>query len=149
MSAMSADLPGDLPIDHAIAYAAAGIRVLPIKPGQKRPPMNSWQHAATIDPKTIHNWWNGLYKDNGVGLAMGEQPDGRHLFALDIDEHDPAASGSDTLAELERIQPVRLGRRLRPVGTADRCGTGLAARAGGATNRRGGGRIDATAEPRQ
>jgi hypothetical protein len=103
MSAMSADLPGDMPIDHAIAYAAAGIRVLPIKPGQKRPPMNSWQHAATIDPKTIHNWWNGLYKDNGVGLAMGEQPDGRHLFALDIDEHDPAASGSDTLAELERI----------------------------------------------
>jgi hypothetical protein len=91
------------PLEHAHAYAAAGIRVLPIKPGEKRPPMASWQHAASTDTKIINNWFNGLYTTHGVGLAMGPQPDGRWLFALDIDEHDPAASGSDTLAELEQI----------------------------------------------
>jgi hypothetical protein len=33
---------------------------------------------------------------------MGRQPDGRFIFALDVDEHDPALSGSETLAEMER-----------------------------------------------
>jgi hypothetical protein len=97
------DVPDDTPLAHALNYATAGIRVLPIKPGQKRPPMASWQHAATTDPKIIGNWYRGLYGDHGVGLAMGTQPNGRNLFALDVDEHDPAQSGSDTLAELEAI----------------------------------------------
>jgi hypothetical protein len=62
--------------------------------------MNSWQHAATVDPKTIRNWFNGLYRGHGVGLAMGTQPDGRHLFAVDLDVHN--ADGFDTLHELEQ-----------------------------------------------
>lgn len=33
---------------HALTLAALGLRVLPIKPGGKSPPMNSWQHAATM-----------------------------------------------------------------------------------------------------
>lgn len=94
---------GDTAYHLALTYARAGIRVLPIKPGQKRPPMTSWQHAATVDPKTIGNWYRGLYRGHGVGLAMGPQPDGRNLFALDVDEHDPAQSGGDTLAELEAV----------------------------------------------
>lgn len=94
---------GDTALDHALRYADNGLRVLPIKPGRKYPPMNSWQHAATVDVKTIGNWYRGLYRGHGVGLAMGTQPDGRNLFALDVDEHDPAQSGSDTLAELEQI----------------------------------------------
>jgi hypothetical protein len=63
--------------------------------------MQSWQHAATTDPGIVHKWWNGLYREHGVGIAMGRQPDGRWIFTLDVDEHDPAVSGSDTLAELE------------------------------------------------
>lgn len=92
----------DLPQSYALAYAAAGIRVLPIRPGGKHPPMKSWQHAATVDPATIANWWNGLYRDHGVGLAMGTQPDGRHLFAIDLDRHNPEADGLDTWAEMVR-----------------------------------------------
>lgn len=92
----------DTPLECAIAYASCGIRTLPIKPGEKRPPMQAWQDAATTDRNTITNWFRGLYEGHGVGLAMGRQPDGRILFAVDVDEHDPARSGSETLHDLER-----------------------------------------------
>lgn len=86
----------------ALTYAKWGLRVLPIKPGTKRPPMREWVEAATTDPVIIRNWFTEpLYRDHGVGLAMGRQPDGRFVFALDVDEHDPAHSGSETLADLE------------------------------------------------
>jgi hypothetical protein len=99
---MPADTPQpDTPLEHALRLAGCGLRVLPIKAGEKRPPMASWQHAATDDPKIITNWFTTFYRDCGVGLAMGTQPDGRNLFALDIDEHDPLASGFDTLAVLQ------------------------------------------------
>lgn len=92
----------DTPLECALAYAQCGLRVLPIKPGEKRPPMQAWQDAATTDKATINNWFRGLYVDHGVGLAMGLQPDGRTIFAVDIDEHDPARSGSETVEHLER-----------------------------------------------
>ena len=90
-------------IDQARAIAATGLRVLPIKPGRKNPPMASWQTAASVDERTIAAWWNGLYRDHGIGIAMGPQPDGRNVFALDIDTHDEAANGFDTLSNLESI----------------------------------------------
>lgn len=86
---------------EALQLAALGWRVLPIKPGQKRPPMTAWQDAATNDPAIISNWFRGLYADHGLGVATGLLPTGRYLFVVDVDEHDPAASGSDTLHELE------------------------------------------------
>ena len=92
----------DRPLTHALALAALGLRVLPIKPGEKYPPMQSWQNAATTDAETIRNWYLGLYRDHGVGLAMGTQPDGRNIFALDVDLHHPEADGYDTLNALER-----------------------------------------------
>lgn len=89
-------------LEHAHVYAQLGLRVLPIKPGSKRPPMREWVEAATTDAAMIRNWFTGpLYSDHGVGLAMGRQPNGVTIFALDVDEHDPACSGGETLADLE------------------------------------------------
>jgi len=88
-------------IDQARAIAATGLRVLPIKPGRKNPPMASWQNAASVEEKAINAWWNGLYRDHGIGIAMGPQPDGRNIFAIDIDTHDDMADGFVTLNELE------------------------------------------------
>jgi len=88
-------------LDFALSYAALNLRVLPIAPGTKRPPMNEWTAAATADTDMIRNWFTGMYAKCGVGLAMGRQPDGRFIFAVDVDEHDPAHSGSETLAELQ------------------------------------------------
>lgn len=85
----------------ALAYASVGLRVLPIKPGSKRPPMDRWGEAATTDTEIVTNWYSGMYADHGVGLAMGRQPDGRFVFALDVDEHDVAHSGVETLSDLQ------------------------------------------------
>ncbi len=91
-----------LSLDYALAYAKCGVRVLPILPGTKRPPMREWVTAATTDHDIIRSWFTGMYAKCGVGLAMGRQPDGRFVFALDVDEHDVAHSGGETLAELQR-----------------------------------------------
>jgi replicative DNA helicase len=85
----------------ALSLAQLGWRVLPIKPGHKRPPMTAWQNAATSDPATIDNWFRGLYRDHGVGVAPHQLPDGRWMFIIDVDEHHAAASGGDTLHDLE------------------------------------------------
>jgi hypothetical protein len=80
---------------HALDYAAHGLPVLPIKPGEKRPPMAGWQNHATTDEPTIENWFTGLYADHGVGIATGGT-----IFALDIDVSD-GKTGDETLADLE------------------------------------------------
>lgn len=80
----------------AKAYAQRGWRVLPIKPGEKRPPMAAWQDAATTDEATIDAWWTQLYKGHGIGVATGK---GSGIFVLDVDVSDQKA-GDDTLADL-------------------------------------------------
>jgi hypothetical protein len=98
---MTATQPSDHPPHtHAVALAGLGFRVLPIRPGQKHPPMAAWQEAATDRRAAIDAWWNGLYRDYGVGIATGHLADGTAFFVLDIDDREHH-SGSDTLAELE------------------------------------------------
>ena len=91
--------------EAASRYVASGFRVLPIKPGEKRPPMNEWTKAATTDPATVVDWWapGGVYEHHGIGLALGWQdtPYGtRCVFAVDLDEHDPEQSGTAAWANL-------------------------------------------------
>jgi hypothetical protein len=98
---MPAPAPHDeTALGYALAYAALGLRVLPIRAGGKHPPMASWQHAATDDADKIRNWYRGLYTTAGVGIALGDQPNGKHLFALDLDNHGNG-DGHDELADLE------------------------------------------------
>ncbi|HEY7824627.1 MAG TPA: bifunctional DNA primase/polymerase, partial [Acidimicrobiia bacterium] len=87
--------------DAALQIAETGLRVIPIKPGSKHPPIAGWQKHATTDTDTIDAWWSGQYADHGIGIVLGTQPDGRHIFAVDIDRHAPDADGHDTLAALE------------------------------------------------
>ena len=87
-------------IDYAHDYADAGLRVVPIAPGRKYPPLKAWQDAATTDRDTIDNWWHGLYRDHGVGLALDQLPDGRWAFAIDIDINSPNGNGHDTWHDL-------------------------------------------------
>ncbi len=77
----------DDPRTAAHAYAALGLRVIPIAPGHKRPAMNRWVEAATTDRDIIDAWWTGLYRGHGIGLALGAWR-GTWLFAVDIDRHD-------------------------------------------------------------
>lgn len=86
--------------DTALRLAQLGWRVVPIKPGMKRPAMTAWQHGATTDQQTISNWYRGMYANHGVGVATGPQPNGQNLIVIDIDEHDIEQSGSDSLNKL-------------------------------------------------
>ena len=88
-------------LQTALAYANKGIRVVPIKQGEKRPPMQGWQNAATSDPTTIRTWFEGQFKDCGLGIATGDFRD-RYLIVIDIDDREQF-SGSDTLADLEEL----------------------------------------------
>ena len=90
--------PDSLP--HALALAAIGWRVLPIRPGGKHPPITAWQDAATTDPATITSWFTGLYRGHGLGVACGPLPNGWTLFVLDIDHHGDI-DGATTLEALE------------------------------------------------
>lgn len=83
---------------EASRLARYGWRVVPIVPGEKRPSMKGWQHAATNSQKTIDNWWKGIYRSHGLGVATGAQPNGQNLIVIDIDEH--GESGTATMAAL-------------------------------------------------
>ena len=87
----------DDPINYAHACASRGWRVLPIKPGEKRPPMKSWQEAATTEAETIDAWWTQLYRGHGVGVATGPKSG---IFVLDVDVAGDKR-GDETLASLE------------------------------------------------
>ena len=87
-------------LDTALGYAKLGIRIIPIKPGTKYPPINQWQTEATTDPDTITQWWTTRYAGYGIGIATGHTRNG-HIFVLDVDDRDEY-KGSDTLHDLEQ-----------------------------------------------
>ena len=95
---------GNNALEAALAYANHGLRVIPIGPGTKHPPLEAWQDKATTNPETIRLWWrnNPRY---GVGIATGLY-DHRWLFCVDIDNGvDPRTGrvkeGDDSLHDLE------------------------------------------------
>jgi hypothetical protein len=88
-------------LDTALAYAHKGLRVIPIKQGEKRPPMQGWQNAATCDPTQIRQWFTGAFKDCGLGIATGKFAD-KYIVVVDVDDREEYR-GSDTLYDLEQL----------------------------------------------
>ena len=66
----------------ALEYAAKGWRVIPIRPGEKRPALNNWTQTASSNPDLITEWFEGPYKDHGIGIATGPESG---IFVLDIE----------------------------------------------------------------
>lgn len=81
------------PTEAAHRYADLGWRVIPIRPGQKRPRGDEWQLAATTDHDKIDDWW-GRWSDHGVGIVTGAESG---IFVVDVD----GQAGADSLADLE------------------------------------------------
>lgn len=77
-----------------IEYHKAGLSVLPIQPGHKRPgmyqggvwrPMKGWQQYCThLAPRNVVERWE-QWPDTGVGLALGPAS---NLLAIDIDVNE-------------------------------------------------------------
>jgi hypothetical protein len=73
-------------LTEALQLAHLGLRIVPIGHGQKWPWLDQWQRRATNNPDTIRQWWTRR-PDSGIGIAMGPQPSGHNLFAVDLDTH--------------------------------------------------------------
>ena len=66
-------------ITAALAYAARGWRVHPLRPRDKLPKLKQWPERASTDPDTIRRWWAKEPTAN-IGIATGSG-----LLVLDVD----------------------------------------------------------------
>jgi len=75
-------MPDQRPSFKQIALASLdkGFRVHPLLAGEKRPLVDDWPAAATVDPRTIESW-SARWPDANCGLAA--TPDG--TWTLDVD----------------------------------------------------------------
>lgn len=84
----------------ALAYAANGWPVFPLKPGQKVPATQHGVKDATTDPVQVAEWWSKT-PDANIGMACGD-PSG--VWVLDVDGEE----GHDTLVNLGHGYPATL-----------------------------------------
>lgn len=81
--------------DWAQSYAALGLRVFPIAPGKKSPPMvTDWPQKATTEAAQVERWWKGT-PDANIAVATGS---GSGIVDIETDAKG-AVSGEETLAE--------------------------------------------------
>jgi hypothetical protein len=69
----------------ALAHAARGWRVFPLRAGDKRPAIRDWESRATTDPVRIRRAWSGRGANLNVGIACG--PSGLVVIDLDMADH--------------------------------------------------------------
>ncbi len=80
--------------EAALAYAAAGIPVFPLKPQEKRPIVPNGFYSATTDKNIIYRWWQREPRAN-IGVVCGS-PSG--WWVIDVDTRH------NGLTSLEQLQ---------------------------------------------
>ncbi len=92
------------PAQAAEALASVGLAVVPIAPGKHYPAgLNKWQDQATTDIDTIRTWYQGHYKDYGVGVATGALSG---VWAIDIDVKDGKPGAESLRALVDTYGPL-------------------------------------------
>ncbi|MEV4241352.1 bifunctional DNA primase/polymerase [Nocardia sp. NPDC049737] len=83
----------------ALAAAACGWPVFPLRPGGKKPAIKRWPELASIDEDRIHRWW-GYNPRYNVAILTGS-PAGLHVIDLDARHMTPPADAlTEALARL-------------------------------------------------
>lgn len=93
-------------LNIALAYAARGWRVHPLKPRDKRPLSKNGCKDGTLDPDIIRRWWTKI-PDANIGLATGYE-----FFVLDIDPDGMAWYEANDLPTTHEAVTGRAGRHL-------------------------------------
>lgn len=86
----------------AVAYAEAGIAIIPLKPRGKKPYIKGGSTKATANVEQVRKHWM-THPDDNIAIVCGGVSDG--LFAIDVDCHGDV-DGWDTLAEFEADRPL-------------------------------------------
>lgn len=68
-------------VDAALAWAARGVAVLPVRADGKAPLVTRGLHDATTDPATIQNWWA---RWPGANLAIATGHPGVDVLDVDV-----------------------------------------------------------------
>ncbi|KAF0138685.1 MAG: Uncharacterized protein FD153_1167 [Rhodospirillaceae bacterium] len=88
-------------LELALALAAEGWHVFPVKPGRKSPPMiKNWQEEATTDPVKIRQMWAIAGPDGNPAIACNMLFNGQHIVVVDADVKN-GARGSESLDILD------------------------------------------------
>jgi phage/plasmid-associated DNA primase len=82
-------------LEAACKYAQQGWKVFPLKPKEKKPLIEQWQHQATDDIEQIIEWWTNSPKAN-IGVVTGIESG---IWVLDIDVKKDAG-GIQSMQEL-------------------------------------------------
>lgn len=86
-------------LEQALALAARGFWIFPLRQGEKNPAVKSWPSAATRSEKRIQSWWkNG--PERNIGIATEKFGDDKALVVVDVD----VKGGKDGNAELFRLE---------------------------------------------
>lgn len=83
-------------LDAALALAADGFWLFPLKPEQKKPAHKGWQAEATRDPEQLRAWFG----DFNIGIFTGRFEDAGALLVVDVDQKE----GKDGTAEIFRLE---------------------------------------------
>jgi hypothetical protein len=90
-------------LESALLLAALDLRVFPIVQGKKMPAFKGWKHEATTDPVQIHAWYEGAYRDCGVGVATGN---GVMVIDADVKRDQPGLASLQQLIDEHDWQPT-------------------------------------------
>ena len=93
-------------LDHALAYAARGWRVHPLRARDKTPASKHGCKDATTDEAQIKAWWTKLPNAN-IGLATGYE-----FFVIDIDPAGMAWYEAEQLPATHEAVTGRAGRHV-------------------------------------
>lgn len=87
-------------LEHALALAAKGFRVFPIKPGEKAPPLlNGWPQRASSDPDTVRDFWIAV-PDANIGISC------EGLLVVDVDVKKGGDESYERLDLVEGFVPT-------------------------------------------
>ncbi len=87
-------------LEHALALAAKGFWVFPLKPNSKTPAHKGWQSEATRDPVMLNAWFLDPATSFNIGISTGKFGDDGALLVVDVDTKN-GKDGNATLIKLE------------------------------------------------